>query len=24
MFFDELDSIAPRRGIHTDAGVTDR
>ncbi|MEM4409214.1 MAG: CDC48 family AAA ATPase, partial [Candidatus Caldarchaeum sp.] len=24
VFFDELDSIAPRRGIHTDAGVTDR
>ncbi|MDJ0272670.1 MAG: CDC48 family AAA ATPase [Candidatus Caldarchaeum sp.] len=24
IFFDELDSIAPRRGIHTDAGVTDR
>jgi transitional endoplasmic reticulum ATPase len=24
IFFDELDSIAPRRGFHTDAGVTDR
>jgi transitional endoplasmic reticulum ATPase len=24
IFFDELDSIAPRRGLHTDAGVTDR
>jgi len=24
VFFDELDSIAPRRGLHTDAGVTDR
>ncbi len=24
IFFDELDSIAPRRGVHTDAGVTDR
>jgi len=24
VFFDELDSIAPRRGVHTDAGVTDR
>jgi transitional endoplasmic reticulum ATPase len=24
VFFDELDSIAPRRGFHTDAGVTDR
>ncbi|MCD6126410.1 MAG: CDC48 family AAA ATPase [Thaumarchaeota archaeon] len=24
IFFDELDAIAPRRGMHTDAGVTDR
>jgi len=24
VFFDELDAIAPRRGMHTDAGVTDR
>ncbi|MEM4676122.1 MAG: AAA family ATPase, partial [Nitrososphaerota archaeon] len=24
IFFDELDSIAPRRGLHPDAGVTDR
>ncbi|MEM0481402.1 MAG: CDC48 family AAA ATPase [Nitrososphaerota archaeon] len=24
VFFDELDSIAPRRGLHTDSGVTDR
>ncbi len=24
IFFDELDSIAPRRGIHGDSGVTDR
>ena len=24
IFFDELDAIAPRRGLHTDAGVTDR
>ncbi len=24
IFFDELDSIAPRRGLHTDSGVTDR
>jgi transitional endoplasmic reticulum ATPase len=24
VFFDELDSIATRRGVHTDAGVTDR
>jgi transitional endoplasmic reticulum ATPase len=24
IFFDELDSIATRRGVHTDAGVTDR
>ncbi|MCS7142832.1 MAG: CDC48 family AAA ATPase [Aigarchaeota archaeon] len=24
IFFDELDSIAPRRGTHSDAGVTDR
>jgi len=24
IFFDELDAIAPRRGLHADAGVTDR
>ncbi|MEM3561165.1 MAG: AAA family ATPase, partial [Nitrososphaerota archaeon] len=24
IFFDELDSIAPRRGVHGDSGVTDR
>ncbi|MEM2689476.1 MAG: CDC48 family AAA ATPase [Nitrososphaerota archaeon] len=24
IFFDELDAIAPRRGLHTDSGVTDR
>jgi len=24
IFFDELDSIAPKRGLHTDSGVTDR
>jgi len=24
VFFDEIDSIAPRRGLRTDAGVTDR
>jgi len=24
IFFDELDSIAPRRGTHSDSGVTDR
>jgi transitional endoplasmic reticulum ATPase len=24
VFFDELDAIAPRRGLHTDSGVTDR
>ncbi|MEN2974686.1 MAG: CDC48 family AAA ATPase [Candidatus Caldarchaeales archaeon] len=24
VFFDELDAIAPRRGLHADAGVTDR
>ncbi len=24
VFFDELDAIAPRRGVHADAGVTDR